>query len=70
MSRCMATCSLCPARAPGGRPGLRAAKGVQDSVSHDRLRGIRIFNITDITKSEYIANVKTCRGSHTHTVVE
>ena len=43
--------------------------GVRDSVSHDRLRGIRIFDITDITNPKYIANVQTCRGSHTHTVV-
>jgi hypothetical protein len=35
----------------------------------DRLRGIRIFDATDITNPKYIANVQTCRGSHTHTVV-
>jgi hypothetical protein len=45
-------------------------QGVQDSVSHDRLRGIRIFDITDIKHPKYIANVQTCRGSHTHTVVQ
>jgi hypothetical protein len=45
-------------------------QGVQDSVSHDRLRGIRIFDINDITNPKYLANVQTCRGSHTHTVVE
>lgn len=44
-------------------------QGVPDSVSHDRLRGIRIFDITDVTNPKYIANVQTCRGSHTHTVV-
>src|SRR6267154_3227480 len=43
--------------------------GVHDSVSHDRLRGLRIFDIGDITNPKYIANVQTCRGSHTHTVV-
>jgi hypothetical protein len=43
--------------------------GVHDSVSHDRLRGIRIFDITDIANPRYITNVQTCRGSHTHTVV-
>ncbi|HEV8123541.1 MAG TPA: hypothetical protein VGP80_04830 [Gemmatimonadales bacterium] len=47
-----------------------AATGVQDSVSHDRLRGLRIFDISDITNPKYIGNVQTCRGSHTHTVVE
>lgn len=45
------------------------AQGVQDSVSHDRLRGIRIFDVSDITQPKYLANVQTCRGSHTHTVV-
>jgi hypothetical protein len=45
-------------------------QGVRDTVSHDRLRGIRIFDATDITNPKYIANVQTCRGSHTHTVVE
>ena len=38
-------------------------------MSADRLRGIRIFDITDIANPKYIANVQTCRGSHTHTVV-
>jgi hypothetical protein len=44
-------------------------QGVHDAVSHDRLRGIRIFDITDIRNPRYLANVQTCRGSHTHTVV-
>jgi hypothetical protein len=44
--------------------------GVPDSVSAVRLRGIRIFDITDIRNPKYIANVQTCRGSHTHTVLE
>jgi hypothetical protein len=44
-------------------------QGVPDSVSHERLRGIRIFDITDIAHPNYLANVQTCRGSHTHTVV-
>ena len=52
----------------GGRLDC-GAEGVHDSVSADRLRGIRIFDIADITSPRYIANVQTCRGSHTHTVV-
>ena len=52
----------------GGRLDCTAT-GVHDSVSHDRLRGIRIFDISDIANPKYIANVQTCRGSHTHTVV-
>ena len=53
----------------GGRLDC-GGQGVQDTVSTERLRGIRIFDITDITNPKYIANVQTCRGSHTHTVVE
>jgi hypothetical protein len=43
-------------------------QGVQDSVSHERLRGIRIFDVTDVENPKYVSNVQTCRGSHTHTV--
>ena len=42
--------------------------GVDSVVSEERLRGIRIFDISDITQPEYISNVQTCRGSHTHSV--
>ena len=52
----------------GGRLDCGGA-GVHDSVSHDRLRGIRIFDLSDVANPKYIANVQTCRGSHTHTVV-
>ncbi|TFG42720.1 MAG: hypothetical protein E4H41_10475, partial [Gemmatimonadales bacterium] len=45
-------------------------QGVKDTVSADRLRGIRIFDITNIATPKYIGNVQTCRGSHTHTVLE
>ncbi len=45
-------------------------EGVPDAVSHERLRGIRIFDISDIANPQYVANVQTCRGSHTHTVLE
>jgi hypothetical protein len=46
------------------------AQGVDEAVSHDRLRGIRIFDISDIRNPQYITNVQTCRGSHTHTVLK
>ncbi len=45
-------------------------QGVEQRISQDRLRGIRIFDITDIRNPEYIANVQTCRGSHTHSVLK
>jgi hypothetical protein len=44
-------------------------EGVQDKVSAERFRGIRIFDIRDINKPRQIAAVQTCRGSHTHTLV-
>ncbi len=42
---------------------------VKDTVSKERLRGIRIFDITDIEHPKNLANVQTCRGSHTHTLL-
>jgi len=44
-------------------------QGIRDTVSAERIRGIRIFDISDIAHPRYVANVQTCRGSHTHTVV-
>jgi hypothetical protein len=44
-------------------------QGVPDPVSAERVRGVRIFDISDIRNPRYVTNVQTCRGSHTHTVV-
>jgi len=52
----------------GGRLDC-GVEGVPTAVSADRLRGIRIFDISNIRKPKYIANVQTCRGSHTHSVL-
>ena len=35
----------------------------------DRFRGVRIFDISDISNPKQVAAVQTCRGSHTHTLV-
>ncbi len=43
--------------------------GVRDTVSAARIRGIRIFDITDIAHPRNITNVQTCRGSHTHSLL-
>ncbi|HVB39034.1 MAG TPA: hypothetical protein VND92_10870, partial [Vicinamibacterales bacterium] len=43
--------------------------GVPDPVSQERVRGIRIFDISDLQKPRLVKSVQTCRGSHTHTVV-
>ena len=44
-------------------------QGVKDPVSTARIRGIRIFDVTDWANPRNVANVQTCRGSHTHTVL-
>jgi hypothetical protein len=43
--------------------------GVADPVSKDRVRGVRIFDISDLKAPRLVKSVETCRGSHTHTVV-
>ncbi|HEY1951812.1 MAG TPA: hypothetical protein VGG76_03310 [Gemmatimonadaceae bacterium] len=45
------------------------AQGVTDTVSAERFRGVRIFDISDIDHPQQVAHVQTCRGSHTHTLV-
>ena len=44
-------------------------QGVPEPVSDERVRGIRIFDMSDFTRPTQVAAVQTCRGSHTHTVV-
>jgi hypothetical protein len=44
-------------------------EGVEDTVSTQRLRGLRIFDISDMAHPRNVGNVQTCRGSHTHTVL-
>jgi hypothetical protein len=44
-------------------------EGVSEAVSAERLRGLRIFDISDIDNPVNVGNVQTCRGSHTHSVL-
>ena len=44
-------------------------EGVDEDVSADRFRGLRIFDISDLTRPVQVGAVQTCRGSHTHSVV-
>ena len=53
----------------GGRLDC-GTEGIQERVSEARLRGIRIFDISDIENPKYVHNVQTCRGSHTHSVLK
>ncbi len=39
------------------------------AASKDRFRGVRIFDISDISRPKQVGAVQTCRGSHTHTLV-
>ena len=43
--------------------------GVPEPVSKDRVRGIRIFDISNVAQPRLVASIQTCRGSHTHTLV-
>ncbi|MGB1401899.1 MAG: DUF305 domain-containing protein, partial [Pseudohongiellaceae bacterium] len=45
-------------------------EGVPESVSNERVRGIRIFDVSDFRNPTQVAAVQTCRGSHTHTVAQ
>ncbi|WAT17384.1 DUF305 domain-containing protein [Aurantiacibacter sp. MUD11] len=45
-------------------------EGVTDRVSEDRFRGLRIFDISDIRSPRQVGQVQTCRGSHTHSIVQ
>ncbi len=40
------------------------------TTSANRFRGVRIFDISNIEAPQHIGGVQTCRGSHTHTLVE
>ena len=44
-------------------------EGVTEDVSEERFMGIRIFDISDLTRPVQVGSVQTCRGSHTHSVV-
>ncbi|MGJ3233268.1 MAG: DUF305 domain-containing protein [Oceanicaulis sp.] len=44
-------------------------QGVDEEVSEERFRGLRIFDISDPLAPVQVGQVQTCRGSHTHSVV-
>lgn len=46
--------------------GLEGAPG---KINEDRFRGLRIFDISDLTRPRQVGGVQTCRGSHTHSIV-
>ena len=62
-----------PPPPPPADPAADAAGGPRrpppPPPSPDRIKGIRIFDITDLSQPKQVAEVQTCRGSHTHTLV-
>ena len=44
-------------------------QGVTEDASPERFRGLRILDISDLTRPVQVGAVQTCRGSHTHSVV-
>ncbi|MEP3422831.1 MAG: DUF305 domain-containing protein [Erythrobacter sp.] len=44
-------------------------QGVEGEVSEERFRGLRVFDISDLTAVRQVGQVQTCRGSHTHSIV-
>ena len=44
-------------------------EGIGRDASPERFRGIRIFDISNLSKPRQVGAVQTCRGSHTHSVV-
>ena len=45
-------------------------EGVPADVSDQRFRGLRLFDIGDLNRPVQVGAVQTCRGSHTHSVVD
>jgi len=44
-------------------------QGIGKDISPERFRGLRIFDISDLSRPVQVGQVQTCRGSHTHSVV-
>ena len=44
-------------------------QGISEDVSDERFRGLRIFDISNLSQPIQVGQVQTCRGSHTHSVV-
>jgi hypothetical protein len=58
-----------PDATPEQMAAFRAAMNRQPPADKDRVKGVRIFDISDIHNPKQVADVQTCRGSHTHTIL-
>ena len=58
------------AGAPGG-PSAAGGGGRRQPPppSPDRFRGVRIFDISDMSNPKQVAAIQSCRGSHTHSLL-
>ena len=45
-------------------------QGNAGGAQEDRMRGVRIWDISDLDEPEQVNVIQTCRGSHTHRLVE
>ncbi|MEL6443333.1 MAG: DUF305 domain-containing protein [Bacteroidota bacterium] len=45
-------------------------QGIAEDISAERFRGLRIFDISDLARPVQVGQVQTCRGSHTHSIVD
>ncbi len=45
-------------------------QGISEDVSSERFMGVRIFDVSDLTRPKQVGAVQTCRGSHTHSIVK
>ena len=57
-----------PAPAAPGAPAARVRRP-PPPPSPDRFRGVRIFDISDLSNPKQVAAVQSCRGSHTHSLL-
>lgn len=55
--------------AEGFAPNVAGQERQLPAASKDRFRGVRIFDISDISNPKQVGAVQSCRGSHTHTLV-
>ena len=55
--------------ADGFAPNPAGQERALPVANKDRFRGVRIFDISDISRPKQVAAVQSCRGSHTHTLV-
>ncbi len=56
-----------PAATAGGTPAR--VRRPPPPPSPDRFRGVRIFDISDLSNPKQVAAVQSCRGSHTHSLL-